>query len=78
MPNYLHFQRSGPATDHSHLLCIIEAIASLRLRPIAEAGPVPERMVRLYAERYLNRQWLFAEDPCSLDTHFIDIYPPQQ
>lgn len=53
-------------------------LATRRLRPIAEAGPVPERMVRLYAERYLNRQWLFAEDPCSLDTHFIDIYPPQQ
>ena len=52
--------------------------AARRLRPIAEAGPVPEGMVRVYAERYLNRQWLFAEDPCSSDTHFIDIYPPQQ
>ena len=55
-----------------------ELESALRLRPIAEAGPAPEAMVRVYAERYLNRQWLFAEDPCSSDTHFIDIYPPHQ
>ena len=57
---------------------LAEARAALHLRPIAEDGPVPEGMVRVYAERYLNRQWLFAEDPCSSDTHFIDIYPPKQ
>jgi hypothetical protein len=56
-----------------------EARAALRLRPIAEAGPVPEGMVRVYAERYLNEEWLFAEKPCESDTHCIDIiYPPQQ
>jgi len=52
--------------------------AALRLRPIAEAGPVPKGMVRVYAESYLNEEWLFAEKPCESDTHFIDIYPPQQ
>jgi hypothetical protein len=56
-----------------------EARAALRLRPIAEAGPVPEGMVRVYAERYLNEEWLFAEKPCESDTHYPDIiYPPQQ
>jgi hypothetical protein len=53
-------------------------LSALRLRPIAEAGPVPEGMVRVYAERYLNEEWLFAEKPCESDTHYTDIiYPPQ-
>jgi len=65
-------------TDKAADARVKELESALRLRPIAEAGPVPEGMVRVYAERYLNRQWLFAEDPCSSDTHCIDIYPPQQ
>jgi hypothetical protein len=54
-----------------------EARAALRLRPIAEAGPVPEGMVRVYAD-FINGEWEVTTDKWNGDTHYIDIYPPQQ
>lgn len=60
-----------------------EARAALRLRPIAEAGPVPEGMIRLYAHRIPYGPcggdfWAAFSEPGEEDTNFIDIYPPQQ
>jgi hypothetical protein len=52
-----------------------EARAALRLRPIAEAGPVPEGMIRLWTWR---NDLIFTDYPCHTATHFIDIYPPQK
>ena len=49
------------------------------LRPIAEAGPVPEGAVRVYARFYAGLgEWRFYEGPVSQADSFIDIYPPQQ
>lgn len=53
-----------------------EARAALRLRPIAEAGPVPEGAVRLWVF-YTGGNWVFKPWKDNADTHFIDIYPPQ-
>lgn len=57
-------------------------LSALRLRPIAEAGPVPEGAVRLWASYIEEMQdWSVYSaftDPSEFDTHFIDIYPPQQ
>ena len=57
--------------------------AALHLRPIAEAGPVPEGMVRLYANRIPLGSpgaefWSAFSEPGEEDTDYIDIYPPQQ
>lgn len=55
-----------------------ESRAALRLRPIAEAGPVPDGAVRVYARFFKElSEWVFS---ASLNDaiHFIDIYPPQQ
>jgi hypothetical protein len=49
--------------------------AALRLRPIAEAGPVPEGTIRVYAD-FINGDWEVTTDKWNGDTHFIDIYPP--
>jgi hypothetical protein len=51
--------------------------AALRLRPIAEAGPVPEGAVRLRGLAN-GKHWGLSDVPWDDDTHFIDIYPPQQ
>jgi hypothetical protein len=56
---------------------IAQAIAALRLRPIAEAGPVPEGTIRVYAD-FINGDWEVTTDKWNGDTHFIDIYPPAQ
>jgi len=60
-----------------------ELEASLRLRPIAEAGPVPDGMIRLYAHRIPYGPcggdfWAAFSEPGEEDTDYIDIYPPQQ
>jgi hypothetical protein len=52
--------------------------AALRLRPIAEAGPVPDGAVRIYGQYSPKFGWTTSRLKCSSDTHFIDIYPPQQ
>jgi hypothetical protein len=54
-----------------------ELEAALRLRPIAEAGPVPEGAVRVYSyysDNYMG--WLWSHFPSCDITHFSDIYPP--
>jgi hypothetical protein len=48
--------------------------AALRLRPIAEAGPVPEGMLRIFV-RWSSDGYVI--NPIQKSTHFIDIYPPQ-
>ena len=56
-----------------------ELESARRLRPIAEAGPVPEGAVRLWAWFcLLTDMWRFADYQIPLAAHFIDIYPPQQ
>lgn len=57
--------------------------ASLRLRPIAEAGPVPEGMIRLYASRIPlgppgAEFWSAFSETDEEDTHCVDIHPPQK
>ena len=51
-----------------------ELEAALRLRPIAEAGPVPEGMLRIFVRWSSNG---YVINPIQKSTHFIDIYPPQ-
>ena len=60
-----------------------KARAALRLRPIAEAGPVPDGMIRLYAHRIPYGPcggdfWAAFSEPGEEDTHCVDIHPPQQ
>lgn len=55
---------------------LAEARAARRLRPIAEGGPVPEGMIRLYAQ--FRDRWNASGWNLTTSTHFIDIYPPQQ
>lgn len=55
-----------------------EARAALCLRPIAEAGPVPDGAVRLVGFIDPTNHWTMDERFSAKDTHFIDIYPPQQ
>lgn len=56
-----------------------ELEAALRLRLIAEAGPVPEGAVRLWSYWQEGFQrWNIKDIPVNGPTHFIDIYPPQQ
>lgn len=76
--SYLAASRRDVQTIQQQAVELDRLRSALCLRPIAEAGPVPKGMVRVYAESYLNEEWLFAEKPCESDTHFIDIYPPQQ
>lgn len=47
-----------------------------RLRPIAEAGPVPDGAVRWYGYLFANK-WQVGESKSFKDTHFADIYPPK-
>lgn len=54
-----------------------ELEAALRLRPITDAGPVPNGAVRLWVF-YTGGNWVFKPWKDNADTHFIDIYPPQQ
>ena len=51
--------------------------AALRLRPVAEAGPVPEGAVRLWAY-WLDgfRSWHFSDIPVNNPTHYVDVCPP--
>jgi hypothetical protein len=76
--SYLAASRRDVQTIQQQAVELDRLRSVLCIRPIAEAGPVPGGMVRVYAENYLNEEWLFAEKPCESDTHFIDIYPPQQ
>ena len=55
--------------------------AALRLRPIAEAGPVPEGMIRLYASRIPlgppgAEFWSAFSETDEEDTHCVDVWPP--
>ena len=64
-------------TDKAAEARVKELEAALRLRPIAEAGTVPEGTIRVYAD-FINGEWEVTTDKWNGDTHFIDIYPPQQ
>ncbi len=58
---------------------IAQACAALRLRPIAEAGPVSEGVIRLWAYWQEGfKCWNVKDIPVNDPTHFIDIYPPPQ
>lgn len=57
--------------------------AALRLRPIAEAGPVPDGMIRLYASRIPlgppgAEFWSAFSETDEEDTHCVDVLPPAQ
>ncbi len=63
--------------------CYKHALASFtkdnvsQLRPIAEAGPVPDGCVRVTGARNNEGTWELAEAPAtSFDTHFADIRLP--
>lgn len=55
-----------------------QARAALRLRPIAEAGPVPDGCIRVsgYQTQSSACGWLLGIDAVSRDTHFADIRMP--
>lgn len=75
-----HRAKTGELENKCALLSLAlnEARAALRLRPIAEAGPVPEGMIRLYARFYGGlAEWFFYSNPNKANL-FIDIYPPAQ
>lgn len=46
-----------------------------RLRPIAEAGPVPEGCERVHAAK-VQGDWIFTNEMTNVDTHFADIILP--
>ena len=59
------------------------ADAALRLRPIAEAGPVPDGMIRLYAHRIPlgppgAEFWSAFSETDEEDTHCVDVFPPAE
>lgn len=50
-----------------------------RLRPLAEAGPVPEGAVRYYFHKEKGVEWCNGtQRKYTSDTHFIDIHPPSE
>lgn len=55
---------------------IAQARAALYLRPIAEAGHVPEGMIRIFMS--WSSVGGYVIDHIYKATHAIDIYPPQQ
>lgn len=48
-----------------------------RLRPIAEAGPVPEGCVRTFAWLAMPNAWCYTASQESWVTHFADIFLPE-
>lgn len=49
-----------------------------RLRPLAEAEPVPEGAIRYYFHKEKDGKWCNGtQRQYASDTHFIDIYPPE-
>lgn len=46
-----------------------------RLRPLAEAGPVPEGCERVHAAK-VQGDWIFTNEMTNVDTHFADIILP--
>jgi hypothetical protein len=65
-------------TDKAAEARVKELETALHLRPIAEAGPVPDGAERLYATIFTKREIMAGSTQFPQDTHFIDIYPPQQ
>jgi hypothetical protein len=53
-------------------------LATRRLRPIAEAGPVPEGAVRVYGRFFQELgEWVFsASVSLNTATHCVDVWPP--
>lgn len=50
-----------------------------RLRPLSEAGLVPEGCVRVTGSKNTDGEWELAEAAATdFDTHFADIWPPKQ
>ena len=52
-----------------------EVLSISQLRPLAEAGPVPEGCVRVRAWEDINR-WIYGGEEWDGDTHFADIRLP--
>lgn len=58
------------------VLALLEQPSLSRLRPIAEAGPVPEGCVRTFAWLAMSNAWCYTASQESWITHFADIIPP--
>lgn len=77
--SYLAASKRDVQTTQQQAIELDRLRAALRLRPIAEAGPVPEGAVRLWAWRNDRiTEWIFTDYPCHTATHVIDIYTPPQ
>jgi len=58
------------------VLALLEQPSLSRLRPIAEAGPVPEGCVRTFAWLAMSNAWCYTASQESWITHFADIILP--
>ena len=54
----------------------LQAAALSQLRPIAEAGAVPEGCLRLYTYKKDGKWTSASQWPCSQDTHFVEVFLP--
>lgn len=88
-PNWLAFEVFAKASERFERRAIAaearvkELEGALHLLPIAEAGPVPEGMIRLYAHRIQlgppsAEFWSAFSEPGEEDTHCVDIHPSKQ
>ena len=61
---------------HAYTAAQIQAASLSQLRPISEAGPVPEGCVRVYGYHHdPESRWALTTWQDSQDTHFADIRP---